>query len=75
MPHPILTASSLGALFGAMILPFTPVAQWLGFQAPPVAMTAGVVLLVVVYLICAELLKQAAIKPSSHLARHRLYRS
>ncbi len=75
LPHPILTASSLGALLGAMILPFTPIAQWLGFQAPPIAMTAGVALLVAVYLICAELVKQAAIKPSLRLARHRPYRS
>ena len=75
LPHPILTASSLGALFGAMILPFTPIAEWLGFKAPPLAMTAGVALLVAVYLVCAELVKQAAIKLPSRRKRHQPHRS
>jgi Mg2+-importing ATPase len=72
LPHKILAASSLGALLGAMVLPFTPLARWLGFQAPPLAMTAGVALLVAIYLVCAELVKQAAIKPSSRRARRRI---
>jgi Mg2+-importing ATPase len=60
-PHPALTASSLAALAVAMILPFTPVGAWFGFHAPPIEVTASVGLLVVAYLVCAELLKRVAI--------------
>jgi Mg2+-importing ATPase len=62
-PRPILAATSLGALVTALALPFTPLAQWLGFQTPPLAMSASIMGLVAVYLLCAELLKRAAIKP------------
>ncbi len=64
LPRPLLAASSLGALVVAMVLPFTPAARLFGFQAPPLAITGGVGLLVVVYLVCAELLKQVAVGPS-----------
>ncbi|SDD78836.1 Mg2+-importing ATPase [Sphingomonas sp. YR710] len=64
LPRPALTATSLGALLVAMVLPFTPLATMFGFQSPPLAMTAGIFSLVTVYLILAELLKQAAIRPS-----------
>ncbi len=63
LPRPVLTATSLGALLVALILPFTPMAGWLGFQALPVAALVGIALLVVTYLGCAELLKHVAIKP------------
>jgi len=59
-PRPILVATSLGALLVAVTLPFTPAAALFGFQTPPLAMTCGIVLLVLVYLICAESLKRAA---------------
>ena len=62
LPHPVLTASSLSALAVAMTLPFTPIAAWFGFVAPPPAMLAGIGLLVVVYLGCAELLKPFAVR-------------
>ena len=52
-----------------MILPFTPAARLSGFQASPLAITGVVGLLVLVYLICAELVKQVAVGPSSKLAR------
>lgn len=61
LPRPILAATSLGALVVAMILPFTPMAALFGFRAPPLAMTGGILAIVAVYLICAELLKQVAI--------------
>ena len=61
-PHPVLTASSLVALAVAMILPFTPIGGWFGFVAPPPVMLAGIGLLVLVYLVCAELLKPFAIR-------------
>ncbi|OPY95163.1 magnesium-translocating P-type ATPase [Bradyrhizobium sacchari] len=61
-PDPALAASSLTALLAAMVLPFTPLGAWFGFVAPPPIMMAGVALLVVVYLACAELLKPFAIR-------------
>ena len=45
-----------------MILPFTPIGGWFGFVAPPPIMLAGIGLLVLVYLVCAELLKPMAIR-------------
>lgn len=60
-PSPALAASSLVALAAAMALPFTPAGAWFGFQAPPLATLAGVGVLVVVYLVVAELLKPWAI--------------
>jgi len=62
LPHPVLTASSLVALLVAMTLPFTPVAAWFGFVAPPPTMLAAIGLLVIVYLACAELLKPFAVR-------------
>ena len=70
-PRPILAATSLGALLTALALPFTPLAQWLGFQTPPLGMTASIMAVTAVYLICAELLKRAAIKPGDHQRRRR----
>jgi Mg2+-importing ATPase len=61
-PDPVLAASSLIALLVAMVLPFTPPGAWFGFVAPPPVMMAGIALLVVVYLTCAELLKPFAIR-------------
>jgi Mg2+-importing ATPase len=61
-PRPALVATSLGALLVAMALPFTPLAGWFGFVTPPLAMTGGIVLLVVLYLVSAELLKQTALR-------------
>ncbi len=65
LPHPALTASSLIALVVAMILPFSPAGAWFGFETPPLAVTCGVGLLVLAYLLCAELLKQVAIGPAT----------
>ncbi|MDN5000013.1 magnesium-translocating P-type ATPase [Bradyrhizobium sp. GCM10027634] len=59
-PDPVLAASSLVALLVAMVLPFTPLGAWFGFVAPPPIMMAGIALLVVAYLACAELLKPFA---------------
>jgi P-type Mg2+ transporter len=65
LPHPVLTASSLTALTVAMVLPFSPIGAWFGFEAPPPAIVCGVLALVVIYLACSELLKQAAIGQES----------
>jgi Mg2+-importing ATPase len=69
LPRPLLTASSLGALLVAMVLPFTPVAAWFGFQAPSLAVTSGIGLVVAIYLVCAELVKQVAVGQVRRLAR------
>jgi Mg2+-importing ATPase len=66
LPEPVLTASSLVALAVAMILPFTPAGGWFGFVAPPPPMLAGIGLLVVVYLVCAELIKPLAVRVRRH---------
>jgi Mg2+-importing ATPase len=68
LPRPWLAASSLGALLVAVILPFTPAGGWFGFEAPPWRMTAGLGAIVIVYLVCAELAKQAWVKRRT---RHR----
>ena len=65
LPQPVLAASSLVALVVAMVLPFTPAGAWFGFVTPPPLMLAGIGLIVVVYLACAELLKPLAIR-STH---------
>ena len=60
-PHPALTISSLMALAVAMIVPFSPIGAWFGFRPPPIEVTVSIGLLVVAYLICAELVKRWAI--------------
>ncbi len=60
-PHPALTVSSLLALVVAMVVPFSPVGAWFGFQVPPLEVVCSVGLVVVVYLVCAELLKRLAV--------------
>lgn len=61
-PDPVLSASSLIALLVAMVMPFTPIGTWFGFVTPPPIMMAGIAALVVIYLVCAELLKSFAIR-------------
>ena len=61
LPRPALAASSLVALIIAMVLPFTPVGGWFGFEAPPLAMLVGTGAIVVIYLVSAELLKPLAV--------------
>ena len=74
LPRPIFVATSLGALLVALAIPFTPLAQWLGFQTPPMAMTGAIMGVVAVYLVCAELLKQTALKKVSHRQHKRLHK-
>jgi Mg2+-importing ATPase len=61
-PRPMLVATSLGALLVAMVLPFSPLAHWFGFEQLPLALTGSIGLLVIAYLVAAELLKQVAIR-------------
>ncbi|HWA62871.1 MAG TPA: magnesium-translocating P-type ATPase [Caulobacteraceae bacterium] len=60
-PDPVLTVSTLVALAAALAIPFTPVGALFGFQTPPPALTAALALIVLVYLVAAELLKPFAI--------------
>ena len=70
-PRPVLAASSIGALLVAVILPFTPLAGWFGFETPPLAMMGGITLLVAAYLVAAELLKRLALGRLPGLRRRR----
>ena len=69
LPRPILAASSLGALLVALVVPFTPVGRWSGFVTPPLAVTASIGGIVLVYLVCAELLKRLAITSAARPSR------
>jgi Mg2+-importing ATPase len=69
LPRPALAVSSLAALIIAMVLPFTPVGSWFGFATPPPVMLAGIGMIVVVYLVFAELLKPLAVAQTGR-ARH-----
>lgn len=55
LPRPALAASSLVALLVAMVLPFTSIGGWFGFEAPPLAMLVGTGIIVIIYLVSAEL--------------------
>ncbi|HEY0269539.1 MAG TPA: magnesium-translocating P-type ATPase [Sphingomonas sp.] len=68
-PRPMLAASSLGALLVAMVLPFTPAATWFGFQIPPLRATAGLAVIIVAYLVCAERLKRLAVGAAGRRSR------
>ncbi len=70
-PHPALAASSLIAFAVAMVLPFSAVGRWFGFAASSVAAISAVGLLVVVYLVGAELLKKVAIGPGRAISQGR----
>ncbi len=67
-PNRVLVATSLGAVAVAIALPFTPLADWLGFVRPPAALLAALAVLVVVYLLCVEAAKRAFYR---HVLRHR----
>jgi Mg2+-importing ATPase len=56
-PQRWLALSSLAALALALAIPFSPLGAWFGFEVPPVAVLGGLMLLVVAYLVAAELLK------------------
>ena len=57
-PHPWLGAAALAVVCLAIALPFTPVADLLGFEAPPLRLLLVLALLVVLYLATAEMAKR-----------------
>ena len=61
-PHPILTATSLGALAVALVLALSPSRFVLGFATLPSSIAVLIAGLVLAYLLCAEMLKPLALK-------------
>lgn len=53
-PHPALIATSLCAFAMAVALPYSPLANWLGFVAPPVTLLAALGLVTVAYLVLVQ---------------------
>jgi len=62
MPHPALTATSLGALVVAVALALAPLGAAVGFALPAPAILATITGLVVVYLVMAEALKRGVLR-------------
>jgi Mg2+-importing ATPase len=56
-PHPLLIASSLSAVFLAVIILYSPIAAWLGFVPIPGFLVAALTLLVLLYLLAVHLAK------------------
>jgi Mg2+-importing ATPase len=57
-PHPLLAATSLGALALAIALPFTPLGVWFGFVAPPAVLLAALAGVTAAYLLAVEVVKR-----------------
>jgi Mg2+-importing ATPase len=70
-PNSVLTISTLGALAVALLIPFSPLGAWFGFQGTTPIVTATLGGIVVVYLASAELLKPLAIR-GDHPVRSKL---
>ncbi|WP_431270587.1 cation transporting ATPase C-terminal domain-containing protein [Dankookia sp. P2] len=60
-PHPVLVATSLGALAVALVLAVGPFAAVLGFAPLPGALLLAILVLVLLYLMAAEALKRIAV--------------
>jgi Mg2+-importing ATPase len=58
--HPVLIATSLAALAGALVLVISPVAATLGFVPVPSGLTLTIVAIIVAYLVSAEVAKYVA---------------
>ena len=61
-PGQPLALSSLVALVVAAILPFSPIGPWFGFVVPPATLMAAIAIIIVCYLVAAELLKDMAVR-------------
>lgn len=62
-PHPVLVATSLGALAVALLLSLTPLGGYVGFVAVPLPILASIVGISIAYLAAAEGLKRIAMRP------------
>ena len=61
-PAPWLVVSSLGAVLVAIVLPFTPLGAWFGFEPPPPALLGALAVLVVGYLLAAGVLHHGFVR-------------
>jgi Mg2+-importing ATPase len=59
-PHPLLIATSLVALAGAMILVISPIAAILGFVPVSSGLAGTIAVVALAYLACAEIAKHVA---------------
>ena len=53
-PAKALVASTLACVAAGFILPFTPLAGFLGFIQPPASLLATIILMVAIYLVTAK---------------------
>ncbi|WP_425532369.1 magnesium-translocating P-type ATPase [Aquabacter sediminis] len=71
-PHPLLVASSLGALALALLIALTPLGHALGFGVVPWPVLGAIGLICLAYLASAEVLKRFAMRPDRpHSGRRR----
>lgn len=61
-PHPVLMATSLGALGVALVLALTPLGGFVGFVALPSSLLAVLAGITCTYIVAAELLKRAVMR-------------
>jgi Mg2+-importing ATPase len=57
-PSPYLAAAALGVVALAILIPFTALGRWFGFVAPPPALLAALAVMLVCYLVLAEVVKR-----------------
>lgn len=70
-PHPVLVATSLGALAIALIFSLTPLGGLIGFVALPLPILAAITGVSLAYLAAAEGLKHVAMRPRRGMAGRR----
>ena len=63
-PHPVLVATSLGALAVALIVALTPLGSIVGFVPLPASILVAIAGVTLIYLASAEALKHVAVTPS-----------
>jgi Mg2+-importing ATPase len=64
-PHPALALTAFGGLVLALLLPYLPWAEVIGFTMLRPAVLISIALLVIAYLLTAEALKRVAFRPSA----------
>jgi Mg2+-importing ATPase len=61
-PHWVLTLTTFCALGVALALPFSSVGAWFGFTILPLPVCLALVVIIVLYLLSAEMLKRFAMR-------------
>ena len=62
-PHPMLTATSLGIVALALVLPFTPLGPLFGFVPLPAGFYLALAVMVLAYLALVEFFKRRVLAP------------